>query len=137
MPVAPTQTAGVNLDGPAKQIDISSGAVEFYSGGKLIGIIKSSDTEAELIMNTGKVYIAGTCKVAGTIKFGPNETVSLNQTGNVLSTNAAFSAASYQSSDGSVGKTTTEIYKVADGSKHTKIYKDGLLISYQINGIEQ
>jgi hypothetical protein len=43
----------------------------------------------------------------------------------------------YKTSDGKIGKTYTEEFEDKQGNLRTKIYENGLLVSYKINGVEQ
>jgi hypothetical protein len=43
----------------------------------------------------------------------------------------------YKSTSGTKGKTYTEVFEDKQGNIRTRVYENGLLVSYKINGVEQ
>jgi len=60
----------------------------------------------------------------------------LSVTGDIT-TDGTLSAKGYKTASGAVGKTYTEEFEDKQGNLRTRVYENGLLVSYKINGVEQ
>jgi len=54
-----------------------------------------------------------------------------------VDTDGILSAKGYKTASGAVGKTYTEEFEDKQGNLRTRVYENGLLVSYKINGVEQ
>jgi hypothetical protein len=61
--------------------------------------------------------------------------VNINNT--EIDKDGVLSAKGYKSNSGAIGKTYTEEFEDKQGNIRTRVYENGLLVSYKINGVEQ
>jgi hypothetical protein len=93
-------------------------ACEFYGDTKLGGRILGDDNFLSIYGQERMRLAALNLEIVGKVNF-LNETRSNN----------------YLSADGSTGKSYTEEFKDGDGNIRTRIFKNGLLVDYLINGV--